>query len=89
MQLKTAALHWPINHREIGSMVFNFSDFPRRFPCDQKDVLRYLFSSQTLNSQLDIEFLENYLSILSQTGVNISLGNPATPLKKQGLFSKK
>lgn len=45
--------------------------------------------SQTLNSQLDAEFLDNYLSILSQTGVNIFLGNPTTSLKKQELFSER
>lgn len=73
MQPRTAGLPSLINHREIGSMDFHFSDFPKGFPVTM-DVLPYfIVSSQTLNCQLYIKFLENNPSILSQAGTSTFL----------------
>lgn len=76
MQPRTADLPSLIYHREIGSMDFHFSDFPKGFPVT-RDVLPYfIVSSQTSNCQLYIKFLENNPSILSQAGSSIPLENP-------------
>lgn len=44
-QPKTAAPHWPVNPRQMGSMVFISQAFPGGFPLSKKDVAFFFLSN--------------------------------------------